>query len=43
MTHRFLRLLNRLRAPDPVYYWLLDHLTDNDGWRPLDYRERGAR
>ena len=25
--------------PEPAYYWLLDRLTDNDGWRPLSYRE----
>lgn len=30
------RTLNRLRLPDVAYYWLLDRLTDNDGWRPLD-------
>lgn len=37
---RFFRMLNRLHVPDPVYYWLLDRLTDNDGWRPLFYRGR---
>lgn len=36
----FFRLLNVVRTPDPVYYWFLDRLTDNNGWRPLSYRER---
>lgn len=41
ITHwRLFRLLGRLRTPDPIYYWLLDRLTDNDGWRPLFYREK---
>lgn len=35
----FWNLLIRTRVPKPVYYWLLDLLTDNDGWRPLGYRE----
>jgi hypothetical protein len=26
--------------PDPIYYWLLDRFTDNNGWRPLGYRGR---
>lgn len=39
MTNRFFRLLTRLRVPDGVYYWLLDLLTDNDGWRPLTMRD----
>lgn len=36
------RLLNRrpFRVPNPLYYWLLDRLTDNNGWRPLSYREK---
>lgn len=38
MTTRFFRLLVRLRCPEPIYYWLLDRLTDNNGWRPLFYR-----
>lgn len=34
-------LFNRLWfLPDAVYYWLLDRLTDNDGWRPLSYQRR---
>lgn len=39
---RLFRLLNRspARVPDRVYYWLLDRLTDNAGWRPLFYREK---
>lgn len=38
---RFFWLLNRspVRIPDTIYYWLLDRLTDNKGWRPLWYRE----
>jgi len=24
--------------PTAFYYWLLDHLTDNNGWRPLTMR-----
>lgn len=39
MTYRFFRLLHRLHTPEPVYYWFLDRLTDNNGWRPLFYRE----
>lgn len=38
-TDRFFRLLIQLRCPEPVYYWFLDRLTDNNGWRPLFYRE----
>lgn len=30
------RTLNRLHLPDPAYYWLLDRLTENNGWRPLN-------
>lgn len=26
--------------PAPIYYWLLDRFTDNNGWRPLGYRGR---
>lgn len=37
-SYRFWRRLMWL--PQPVYYWLLDLLTDNDGWRPMSYRER---
>lgn len=40
MTDHFFRLLMRLHCPTPLYYWFLDRLTDNDGWRPLSYRER---
>lgn len=37
---RFYWLFRRLHwLPDPAYYWLLDRLTDNNGWRPLFYRE----
>lgn len=25
--------------PEPIYYWLLDRFTDNNGWRPLGYRK----
>lgn len=39
MRDRFFRLLSRLHTPEPVYYWFLDRLTDNNGWRPLFYRE----
>jgi hypothetical protein len=42
-TDRFFRLLIRLRVPEPVYYWFLDLLTDNAGWRPLFYRGREHR
>lgn len=42
MTDRFFRLLIRLKFPARPYYWLLDRLTDNNGWRPLDWREREA-
>lgn len=38
--HLFWRALNRLHVPDRLYYWLLDRLTDNNGWRPLHIRER---
>lgn len=38
--HRLFMALNRLRVPDLVYYWLLDRLTGNNGWRPLGYREK---
>lgn len=42
--YRFFSLLNRkpLRwiVRGPVYYWLLDLLTDNNGWRPLFYQEK---
>ena len=32
-------LLTRIAVDeDRVYYWLLDRLTDNAGWRPLFYR-----
>lgn len=41
--HHLFSFLNRLRVPDPAYYWLLDRLTDNNGWRPLDYREKGRK
>lgn len=34
----FFRLLDRLHTPNPVYYWFLDRLTDNNGWRPLSMR-----
>jgi hypothetical protein len=35
------RIFRRLRwLPGPAYYWLLDRLTDNNGWRPLFYREQ---
>lgn len=40
----FYWLFRRLRwLPEPAYYWLLDRLTDNDGWRPLFYRGRSER
>lgn len=44
-VERFFWLLNRspVRVPDPVYYWLLDRLTDNAGWRPLFYRGKTRR
>lgn len=29
--------------PQPAYYWLLDRFTDNNGWRPLSYRERNRQ
>lgn len=29
---------HRWLASDRTYYWLLDRLTDNNGWRPLDMR-----
>lgn len=39
-------LFNRLNkkplrwvVSDRAYYWLLDRLTDNNGWRPLSMRE----
>lgn len=35
----FWLLLIRVRLPAPAYYLLLDLLTDNRGWRPLNYRE----
>ena len=38
----FLRLCRppwRWLVPDRAYYWLLDLLTDNNGWRPLSIRE----
>lgn len=50
-----IRFTRRLRAkqylawrrlmwlPAPIYYWLFDLFTDNDGWRPLFYRERRKR
>ena len=34
----FWRLLIRLNVPEKPYYWLLDRLTDNNGWRPLTMR-----
>jgi len=34
----FWRLLIRLRVPERSYYWLLDRLTNNAGWRPLNMR-----
>jgi hypothetical protein len=27
-------------VPDRAYYWLLDRLSDNNGWRPLNDREK---
>lgn len=37
------RIFRRLRwLPDPAYYWLLDRLTDNNGWRPLAYRRHAV-
>lgn len=36
--HPFWRFLIRIRVPKPIYYWLLDRLTDNAGWRPLNMR-----
>lgn len=39
MKRRFWNALIRLHVPAPAYYWLLDRLTDNRGWRPLSYRE----
>lgn len=41
--HRLFRTLALVRCPEPVYYWLLDRLTDNNGWRPLFYREAHRR
>ena len=26
-------------VPNAFYYWLLDRLSDNGGWRPLSIRE----
>lgn len=40
---RFFQFLIRAKVPAPVYYWLLDRLTDNNGWRPLSYREGQRR
>lgn len=39
-TVRLFKLINRspIRMPDAAYYWLLDRLTDNAGWRPLHMR-----
>lgn len=39
-VNRFFWLLVRspVRVPDRAYYWLLDRLTDNGGWRPLHMR-----
>lgn len=39
MIGRFFDLLIRVNLPAPPYYWLLDRMTDNNGWRPLDLRE----
>lgn len=39
LVRRFFQVLVRLKVPAPIYYWLLDRLTDNNGWRPLSYRE----
>ncbi len=38
-AHWVWRLLIRSPLPTPAYYELLDLLTDNRGWRPLDPRE----
>lgn len=46
IRHRWLfRALIRLRCPARSYYWLLDRLSDNDGWRPLSmrYQAGGSR
>lgn len=44
-TDRVFWLLVRspVRVPNWFYYWLLDRLTDNNGWRPLGYREGRRR
>lgn len=43
----FFRALNHRRikplVPDAAYYWFLDRLTDNGGWRPLSIRDKKNR
>jgi hypothetical protein len=38
LAYKFWRALIRSRLSDSAYYWLLDRLTGNDGWRPLRMR-----